>query len=77
MKLSKLYFNYFKNEGTVRLMFVLGCFFAFCEIWVCYTVGYPASEYLWTIFWFYLPFLICAPIKFIRDGYKKSSKKSK
>lgn len=47
----------------------------------------PRSEYIysfsylwnfwWVIFWFYLPFLIVLPIKFIIDGYKQDEKTTK
>lgn len=26
---------------------------------------------LWVVFWFYLPFMVAAPIKFVVDGYQK------
>ena len=34
-------------------------------------------NYLWVIFWFYFPFLIVLPIKFIVDGYSEDKKDKK
>lgn len=34
-------------------------------------------NFLWVVFWFYLPFLIVAPIKFICDGYAQDKRNKK
>lgn len=36
-----------------------------------------AWNYLWIVFWFYLPFLIVLPIKFIVDGYSEDKRSKK
>lgn len=79
MKLSSLYFNYIKNEGTVRLLVVLGCICITPIIVSTFTDhllrDWGLNEWLLnTVFWFYVPFLIAAPIKFIKDGFEKSKK---
>ena len=81
--LRKIYFGIIKKHGNVRLLFVLGMFFAF----VCmdhvygaftwhnnYDKPYSLLNFLWVIFWFYLPFLIIVPIKFISDGYSEDKR---
>ena len=79
MKLSNLYFNYIKNEGVIRLIFVVGCI---CSLPLLIMVGdgdmrdYGGFfEWLFCVLIaFYWPFVIAAPIKFIKDGFKKSKK---
>lgn len=81
MKLSNLYFNYIKNEGVIRLMFVVGCI---CSLPLLIVVPFgdgDIRDYGGFFGWlfcitliFYWPFVIAAPIKFIKDGFKKSKK---
>ena len=80
MKLSNLYFNYIKNEGVIRLIFVVGCI---CSLPLLTMSVEDASmstyegffEWLFCVLIaFYWPFVIAAPIKFIKDGFKKSKK---
>ena len=78
--LQKIYFNTIKNTGNVRLLFVLGIICSF----IClnnvydsysysklYNTTYSLWNFLWVIFWFYTPFLVVFPIKYIVDGYKQ------
>ena len=81
MKLSNLYFNYIKNEGVIRLIFVVGCI---CSLPLLITVPFgdvdmrdygEFFEWLFCVLIaFYWPFIIAAPMKFIKDGFKKSKK---
>lgn len=80
MKLSSLYFNYIKNEGVIRLMFVVGCICSLPLLLLPFVDG-SMSDYEGFFEWlfcvliaFYWPFVIAAPIKFIKDGFKKSKK---
>lgn len=76
MKLSSLYFNYIKNEGVIRLMFVAGCICSLAFVEDAPMRIYESfSEWLFcALIAFYWPFVIAAPIKFIKDGFKKSKK---
>ena len=78
--LQKIYFNQIKNPGNIRLLFVLGIIFSFiCMLIVYdnfsyklhYELHYSVLNFLWVIFWFYVPFLVVFPIKFIAEGYKQ------
>lgn len=81
MKLSNLYFNYIKNEGVIRLIFVVGCI---CSLPLLVSVLFGGGDiydyedfFEWlfcVLIAFYWPFVIAAPIKFIKDGFKKSKK---
>lgn len=81
MKLSNLYFNYIKNEGVIRLIFVVGCI---CSLPLLVGGVFDGAimsncgeffEWLFCIILaFYWPFIITAPMKFIKDGFKKSKK---
>lgn len=88
--ISKLYFNTFKKNGNLRLMFVISCLLASVSLLIItpevinriyfyrvYTSIYSLSylwNYLWVIFWFYFPFLIILPIKFVIEGYQQDKK---
>ena len=81
MKLSSLYFNYIKNEGVIRLMFVAGCICSLPLLTIPINEASSMSTYEGFSEWlfcvliaFYWPFVIAAPIKFIKDGFKKSKK---
>ena len=76
MKLSSLYFNYIKNEGVIRLMFVAGCICSLSFVEDASMRIYESFfEWLFCVLIaFYWPFVIAAPIKFIKDGFKKSKK---
>lgn len=43
---------------------------------ILYSVKY-LWNFLWVIFWFYLPFLIVLPIKFVVDGYRQDKETNK
>lgn len=76
MKLSSLYFNYIKNEGVIRLMFVAGCIWGLPMLTLPIVSG-DGGDFEWlfcVLIAFYWPFVIAAPIKFIKDGFKKSKK---
>lgn len=77
MKLSSLYFNYIKNEGVIRLMFVAGCICSLPLLTLPIVSGDEEDFFEWlfcVLIAFYWPFVIAAPIKFIKDGFKKSKK---
>jgi len=81
MKLSSLYFNYIKNEGVIRLMFVAGCVCSLPLLTIPFIEDASMSTYEGFFGWlfcvliaFYWPFVIAAPVKFIKDGFKKSKK---
>ena len=80
MKLSNLYFNYIKNEGVIRLIFVVGCICSLPLLIIPFGDGDMRDygeffEWLFCVLIaFYWPFIIAAPMKFIKDGFKKSKK---
>lgn len=73
--LQKIYFNVFKNIGNIRLLLILGCLFGGISLFnELDTYYFQIWNLLWVVFWFYLPFIIVLPIKFIIDGYNKDKK---
>ena len=76
--ISKLYFNIFKRTGELRLCFILSCLFGGISLFTWFTTYWLEwNEIWWVGFWFYLPFLIVLPIKFIVDGYSEDKKDKK
>lgn len=68
--LAGIYFNYIQKTGNIRLLLILGAICALISGLVL-NANPPCSilNYLWILFWFYFPFLVVLPFKFVRDGY--------
>lgn len=76
--MRKMYFNTIQSKGNLRLLIVISGLCAGISILsLLVNPPYSVFDVLWVVFWFYLPFLIVAPIKFICDGYAQDKRNKK